>query len=503
MKARYCVDGSSEKPGEYSDVSAYVAQLSTFKTQVACVAELEGTIYSGDWTQAYLRAVNTVDQYMREPEAMLPKYDQNGNRLVLKITRALYGGKGSAGLWDSCADTWHCNYGWIRSLGDPRLYFLTRGTARISMVLATDDTSIGVPHEKYFKGSHALYEDYVAALQLDFLRPDGSSGFTAKGVAKEFCGIQIDQSAPGCIALDMRKAATSIVKATGFDGAHYMAAPGAPHTILSERDCSTPDDDDAPNQSAYRSRVGRLLWITRGTLPAAQYHVAALARMNHAPGRRHWDASSDTLRWLATASDARLVFRRTAEPLYYYVDSDFLPNYGTGFDNRRSTTGYCAFVAGACIHHVSRRQTTVATSTAHAEYLAAFDAARDAIRMRVILTDLGLPQVGATTMFEDNATCIKMSEASASTPRMQHLDARYHWLREQVVIDGTLRLVYCKSADMVADALTKPLTGPEVNRFHGAFSGLRPIPHPAFAGPYGRLGLSLHNPDAFPLLSDV
>jgi hypothetical protein len=56
---------------------------------------------------------------------------------------------------------------------------------------------------------------------------------------------------------------------------------------------------------------------------------------------------------------------------------------------------------------------------------------------------------------------------------------------------------------MVADALTKPLTGPEVNRFHGAFSGLRPIPHPAFAGPYGRLGLSLHNPDSFPLLSDV
>jgi hypothetical protein len=35
-------------------------------------------------------------------------------------------------------------------------------------------------------------------------------------------------------------------------------------------------------------------------------------------------------------------------------------------------------------------------------------------------------------VFEDNMTCIKMSESTASTPRMQHLDARYHWLREQV-----------------------------------------------------------------------
>jgi hypothetical protein len=96
--------------------------------------------------------------------------------------------------------------------------------------------------------------------------------------------------------------------------------------------------------------------------------------MNRAPGTRHWNASSDLLRWLATNSDARIRYRRTGKPLYYYVDSDFLPNYGTSFDNRRSTAGYCAFFAGAYIHHVSRRQTTVATSTAHVECLAAFGA---------------------------------------------------------------------------------------------------------------------------------
>jgi hypothetical protein len=40
-------------------------------------------------------------------------------------------------------------------------------------------------------------------------------------------------------------------------------------------------------------------------------------------------------------------FRRTGKPLCYYVGSDFLPNYGTAFN---------AFLAGACVHHVSRRQ---------------------------------------------------------------------------------------------------------------------------------------------------
>jgi hypothetical protein len=38
LKARYCVDGSIKKPGEYDDVCAHVAQLSTFQTQVAATA---------------------------------------------------------------------------------------------------------------------------------------------------------------------------------------------------------------------------------------------------------------------------------------------------------------------------------------------------------------------------------------------------------------------------------------------------------------------------------
>jgi hypothetical protein len=30
-----------------------------------------------------------------------------------------------------------------------------------------------------------------------------------------------------------------------------------------------------------------------------------------------------------TAGDARIIYQRTNEPCYWYVDSDFLPNYGT------------------------------------------------------------------------------------------------------------------------------------------------------------------------------
>jgi hypothetical protein len=120
--------------------------------------------------------------------------------------------------------------------------------------------------------------------------------------------------------------------------------------------------------------------------------------------------------------------------------------------------------------------------------------------MHIILTDMGLPQVGATTLFEDNQTCVNMSESLASTPRMQHLDARYHWLREQVVHDKTLRLVYDNTFDRVADCLTKPLSADAIRRFHGALSGMAPISYPDVGAGYGRIGigLSLASPETMP-----
>ena len=166
-----------------------------------------------------------------------------------------------AGLWDSCVDTYHTNCGWIRSIGDPRLYFLTRGTARITMVLATDDTSIGVPHEKYFPGSAALYSEYITKLQADFVRPDGSSGFTAKGVATEFIGISIDQSVPGRITLDMRKTAESIVKAIGFEHSHPAAAPGRAPPAPTPTAPSAPPPRRAPPAAALGFRCSPA-WVS-------------------------------------------------------------------------------------------------------------------------------------------------------------------------------------------------------------------------------------------------
>ena len=187
--------------------------------------------------------------------------------------------------------------------------------------------------------------------------------------------------------------------------------------------------------------------------------------------------------WLPQWHYDGITYRRTGQPLYLYVDSDYLPDYGTRFDNRRSTTGWVAFLAGAAVRWASRRQSGVANSTCEAEYYAAHDAACAALQLRTLLADVGLPQTQPTPLLEDNQACIKLgSNAFANSRKSAHIEARYHRLRHEVVNTRALRFVYVPTADQAADALTKPLPAPAVRRFQLAMSGAVPLPLPDLSG---------------------
>ena len=68
----------------------------------------------------------------------------------------------------------------------------------------------------------------------------------------------------------------------------------------------------------------------------------------------------------------------TATILPSCVDASFADNYGDQHENRRSTTGWCFKSGGSLLSWRAQKQSTVATSTAEAEYMAAFEAAKEA-----------------------------------------------------------------------------------------------------------------------------
>ena len=69
-----------------------------------------------------------------------------------------------------------------------------------------------------------------------------------------------------------------------------------------------------------------------------------------------------------------------------------------------------------------------------------------------------------TTLFSDNQSAIALTKDHQYHARTEHIDIQYHFIC-WVVQEGSMRLVYCPTEEMVADALTKALPSAKVKHF--------------------------------------
>jgi hypothetical protein len=204
------------------------------------------------------------------------------------------------------------------------------------------------------------------------------------------------------------------------------------------------------------------MYAMLGTRPDLAYAIGLLTRFNSNPGQRHVGALKRVLRYLKASIDFQLTYGHEASgssgssgpsiPVLGHCDSD----WGGSLDDRRSVSGTVFTIAGGAVTWQAQRQKSVALSTVEAEYMAACQAAKDAVWLRAFLGGLGLNALTPTTIHCDSQGAIALAKNPEHHQRSKHIDMRYHFVREQVT-GGAIALVYTPTADMVADQLTKPL----------------------------------------------
>ena len=141
------------------------------------------------------------------------------------------------------------------------------------------------------------------------------------------------------------------------------------------------------------------------------------------------------------------------------MDSDF----ASDVDSRKSVTGYLMSLNGGPIAWKAARQGGVTLSSSEAEFVAASQAGKEVLYLRALLKGLSCPQHQPTELWEDNASCILMSENPTNSERSRHVDVRVHFLRD-MVRDGAVKLIKCAGPQNVADALTKSLPKPAFHK---------------------------------------
>src|ERR1044072_1270682 len=89
----------------------------------------------------------------------------------------------------------------------------------------------------------------------------------------------------------------------------------------------------------------------------------------------------------------------------------------------KSTSGYAFSLGSGIFSWASKKQATVAQSTAEAEYVAAAEATSQAIWLRRILEDMGEKQDGSTTINCDNKSAIAMAKNPVHHSRTKHIES--------------------------------------------------------------------------------
>ena len=123
------------------------------------------------------------------------------------------------------------------------------------------------------------------------------------------------------------------------------------------------------------------------------------------PGPAQWATLHHLMEYLDNYPSFKLVYRQgstTGKELDAFADSD----WGTDAETRKSISGQITRFNGTPISWRSKKQQSVALSSAEAEYMAVSDFSKEIIYLRQLLRNMGFPQDGPTTVYEDNTACI-------------------------------------------------------------------------------------------------
>ncbi|KAJ9544076.1 hypothetical protein OSB04_023783 [Centaurea solstitialis] len=172
-----------------------------------------------------------------------------------------------------------------------------------------------------------------------------------------FLGLQVAQKEDG-IFIHQSKYVKDILNKFGFTDVKPASTPMETHKHL-----TVDTERKEVDVHHYRSMIGSLMYLTTSR-PDIMFAVCVCARFQVQPKDSHLQA-------------VKRIFRYSKLGLWYPHDSPFdllaytNSDYGGANMDRKSTTGGCQFLGSRLVSWQCKKQTSVSTSTAEAEYIAA------------------------------------------------------------------------------------------------------------------------------------
>lgn len=172
----------------------------------------------------------------------------------------------------------------------------------------------------------------------------------------------------------------------------------------------------------------------------------------------HLNAALKLVRYLKLTTGQGLLFSSTnILSLSAYCDADWAACPST----RRSLSAYCILLRSSLISWKSKKQTTVARSSAEAEYRSMTNAACEVTWLVSLLKNFDVSVPTPLLLFCDNQAAIHISSNPVFHERTKHIVIDCHLGRDKIN-SGLLSPHYIASGQQLTDLLTKALSSHQI-----------------------------------------
>ena len=406
-----------------------------------------------DFVMAYPQADIETELFMKLPAGIeLPGLSNDTHCLRLK--KNLYGQKQAGRVWVKHLQQGLRNLGFTPSAIDECVWYRDD----VIFTFYVDDGIAWSPN----KASVDKFIDEFRNVKMAGAKYD----IEDMGDVTDYLGINFSKLPGDRIHLSQPHLIDDIIKEVGVLPYKPRTTPALSSSIL-HRDL---DGEEFTYQFDYRSIIGKLNFLEKGTRPDIAYAVHQLARFSSCPKKCHGDAVIHLAKYLkGTRSRGIIIKPDFSKSFEVYADADFAGNWhaetaALDASTAKSRAGYVVTLHGCPIIWHSKLINQICLSTTEAEYCCLSQALRDTIPIMNLLKELNehsFKSEGSTPkihcqLFEDNMGALEIARTPKMRPRTKHINNVYHHFREHVRMK-LVTITYVPTTEQTADMLTKPL----------------------------------------------
>ena len=450
LKARM-VAGGHRQERRFYDVNRTASPTVSTQSLVSVLntAACEGRkMMTLDIKQAFLEADIDEEIYMivnkdtaREMIKINPSYKESvmsDGKILVKLNKALYGCVQSSKLWYDRISKWLHSKGFVSNPADKCVFNRVErnGYDQLTVTLYVDDLLVTCESQR-------LIDIFLNEVENEF---DISS--MSKGDQLEYLGMNIDKSSGKYIEIEMCKYIEDIISSNNVRGVSRV--PASPSLFdINENACRL-SDDEADN---FHSVVASLLYLALRVRPDIMVAVTFLC------SRVAFSTDEDLLKlkkllqYLNLTKDLTMRIGSFGETIgvSVFCDASFAV-----YKDAKSVGGIFATGGRGCIYCKCGKLRLVAKSSTEAELTTLSDGASIALWAQMFLKYQGYSV--KPNLYEDNKSTITMMKTGKGSERTRHVSIKFYFVK-QYTDDGSVKLEYCPTLSMIADALTKPLQG--------------------------------------------